>query len=32
VWSVRDLDASVRVEIDAFDGLVLEYSVYLSTP
>lgn len=27
VWSVRDLDAGTRAELDAFDGRVLEYSV-----
>lgn len=29
VWSVRDLDAGTRAELDAFDGRVLEYSLEL---
>jgi hypothetical protein len=31
VWSVRDLDASARAELDAFDGRVLEYSLEVAT-
>jgi hypothetical protein len=27
VWSVRDLDASTRAELDAFDGRALEYAI-----
>lgn len=27
VWSVRDLDASTRAELDAFDGGALEYAI-----
>ena len=27
VWSVRDLDASTRIELDAFDGRALEYAI-----
>lgn len=30
VWSVRDLDAGTRAELDAFDGRVLEYSLELT--
>lgn len=27
VWSVRDLDANTRAELDAFDGRALEYAI-----